>query len=87
MSNGSAMRYSVSVLPALACLSLATAAIPHAAAPASVSFCGTPPPGWVPPGGKPVKPEQQPGPCHLMLCSGKKERAGRVPPGGGDDPA
>ncbi len=79
------MRSSQALLPALACLSLALGAIPHGSAQRAVPFCGSPPPGWTPPGRKPVAPEQPQGACHLMLCSTKKARPGFVPEANGDD--
>ncbi|QGP80248.1 hypothetical protein GL174_09500 [Sphingobium sp. CAP-1] len=61
------------MLAGIACLNLALAATPVAAAQRSAAFCGTPPPGWTPPGQrKPAAPQMPGGLCHVMLCGSER---------------
>ncbi|MDO7835994.1 hypothetical protein Q4610_13155 [Sphingobium sp. HBC34] len=76
------MRSSAALLAGLACFNLAIAATPVAAADGGagaaagrpIAFCGTPPPGWVPPGRKRPAPQMPGGLCHVMLCGTEKSR-------------
>ncbi len=75
------MRYSLALL---ACLNLAIGAGPAVAASCPIAFCGTPPPGWTPPGPRrPALPDRPGGYCHVAGCAAKKDRsgcAGRIVP-------
>ncbi|WP_311268946.1 hypothetical protein [Sphingobium sp. WCS2017Hpa-17] len=62
-------------LAAMACLNLAAAALPVPADARAIPFCGTPPPGWLPPGHRePARPPLPGGGCHVILCAGDREK-------------
>lgn len=69
------MRSSAHWLAAAACVNLAVGALPAPATARAIPFCGTPPPGGVPPENH--EPQRRPvpgGPCHVLLCNADRER-------------
>lgn len=72
------MRFSALAAVGLACVQLAAVRAPALAA-ASPYFCGSAPPGWVPPWQR--KPVRQEGAtCHLMLCDRRRSCAAGAEP-------
>lgn len=70
------MRFNAHWLATVACLNLAAGAIPMPVAARAIPFCGTPPPGWAPPGNREPRQPMPGGPCHVLLCNADREKRG-----------
>lgn len=68
------MRYSALMLAGLAFTTVSAAPVPTSTA-NTAYFCGSAPPGWVPPGQrKPVDPSDKTMPCHMLMSDRHKPR-------------
>ena len=63
------MRYSATGIALLAFVNIVAAQMPHHSG-SSRYFCGTPPPGWVPPGQRDrPRDETNFAACHALICA------------------